>query len=150
MPSGEMARKLTRKAPDGRYEVKGASIHLPRTWVFSNGGVEFDDVKRPTRSFYDSEESLQAIQFLHSLIWEDDAAAMYTALNAQIGANDVMGFAQGKVEYGYPLVLFGTRFLPRSLKCRYGSLIRKDRVPKDAMPPTWALSVCLLAKKPAT
>jgi len=93
----EMARKLTRKAPDGRYEVKGASIHLPRTWVFSNGGVEFDDVKRPTRSFYDSEESLQAIQFLHSLIWEDDAAAMYTALNAQIGANDVMGFAQGKV-----------------------------------------------------
>jgi len=93
----DIARKLTRKAPDGRYEVKGASIHLPRTWVFSNGGAEFDDVKRPTRSFYDSEQSLQAIQFLQSMIWEDDAAAMYSALTAQVGANDVMGFAQGKV-----------------------------------------------------
>ena len=93
----DMARKLTRKSPDGRYEVKGASIHLPRTWVFSNGGAEFDDVKRPTRSLYDSELSLQAIQFLHSLMWEDDAAAIFNALSAQIGASDTAGFAQGKL-----------------------------------------------------
>ncbi len=93
----DIAKKLTRKESDGRFAVKGASIHLPRTWLFANGGSEFDDTKRPTKTFYDGELGLQTVQFLQSMMWEDDAAAIYGSLASQIGANDVKGFAQGKV-----------------------------------------------------
>ena len=96
----EMAKKLTVKTPDGRYLVKGAAIHLPRTWLYSNGGQEFDDVKRPTRTFYDSELALETVGFLHSMMWEDESVAMISALTSHIGVNQEMGMAQGKLGMG--------------------------------------------------
>jgi ABC-type glycerol-3-phosphate transport system substrate-binding protein len=93
----DMARKATRKEADGRFSVVGASLHLPRTWLFSNGGAEFDDPKRPTQTFLDSETSLETVQFLHSMIWEDQALLPAGRMPAEIGANDEIGFSQGKI-----------------------------------------------------
>jgi multiple sugar transport system substrate-binding protein len=93
----DMARKVTRKEADGRFSVVGASLHLPRVWIAANGGREFDDSKRPTQSFYDSQASIEAIEFIHSMIWQDEAMLPAGRIAGQVGANDVVGFAQGKV-----------------------------------------------------
>ncbi len=93
----DMARKINRTGADGRTEIVGAVLHLPRTWLFANGGGEFDDVKRPTETFYDSEVGLETVQFLHSLIWEDSAMLTTGLVSRHIGATDVIGFGQGKV-----------------------------------------------------
>jgi multiple sugar transport system substrate-binding protein len=96
----DMAKKLTVKTFDGRYTVQGAAIHLPRTWLYSNGGKEFDDVKRPTQTFYNTDVALETVEFLHSMMWEDDAVAMIAGLSSRIGANQEMGMAQGKLGMG--------------------------------------------------
>jgi ABC-type glycerol-3-phosphate transport system substrate-binding protein len=93
----DMARKINRRGVDGRTEIVGAVLHLPRTWLYANGGGEFDDVKRPTEIFYDSEVGLETVQFLHSLIWEDSAMLYTSHVRQNIGATDVVGFTQGKV-----------------------------------------------------
>lgn len=92
-----VARKVTRKDSDGRFSVVGASLHLPRTWLFSNGGSEFDDPKKPTKTFYDTEVALETIQFLHSMIWEDEAMLPLWKIAAHVGADDVVGFSRGHV-----------------------------------------------------
>ncbi|NLN19880.1 MAG: hypothetical protein GX162_11500 [Firmicutes bacterium] len=92
-----MARKINRRGADGRTETVGAILHLPRTWLYANGSSEFDDVKRPTETFYDSEVGLETVQFLHSLIWEDNAMLTANQVSGHIGANDVIGFSQGKI-----------------------------------------------------
>lgn len=98
----EAARKLTRKQPDGRHAVVGAILHLPRTWLAANGGQEFDDPKRPTQTFFDSESNLETLTFLHSLMWQDEAMLLSggTATNRAIGTDGQTGFAQGKVGLG--------------------------------------------------
>ncbi|MGI6082990.1 MAG: ABC transporter substrate-binding protein [Limnochordia bacterium] len=93
----EAARKLTRKGPDGQRTVIGAALHLPRTWMASNGGAEFDDPKRPTKSVFDDEANVETLSFLNSLIWQDDAMLPVSALTREIGANETLGFAQGKI-----------------------------------------------------
>jgi len=72
-------------------------MHLPRTWLYANGSSEFDDVKQPTETFYDSEVGLETVQFLHSLIWEDNAMLTTGQVLGHIGSNDVIGFSQGRV-----------------------------------------------------
>jgi len=94
----EAARKLTRKDPEGNVEVIGAALHLPRTWMASNGGAEFDDPKRPTKSVFDDEVNIETLTFLHSMIWQDDAMRQVgSALQRAVGANETLGFAQGKI-----------------------------------------------------
>jgi multiple sugar transport system substrate-binding protein len=93
----DMARKITRRGDDGRRSTMGASMHLPRTWMASNGGGEFDDPKRPTRSPFSDETNLETLTFLHALIWQDEAMLPYNRIAGEIGADDVVGFAQGKV-----------------------------------------------------
>ena len=95
----DMARKLTQKDADGRIVQLGASLHLPRTWIASNGGREFDDVKRPTAVFYDAPEALEALQFIHAMIWQDGSMLPFNRVAAQLGADDVVGFAQGRVGF---------------------------------------------------
>jgi ABC-type glycerol-3-phosphate transport system substrate-binding protein len=55
------ARKVTRELADGQYSVVGASLHLPRVWLWTNGGTELDDSKEPTKATYDMPESVQAL-----------------------------------------------------------------------------------------
>lgn len=94
----EMAKKTTRKGADGRRSVVGSILHLPRTWMASNGGAEFDDPKRPTKSSFDDEASIEALEFLHGLIWHDEAMLRVgTPLTREFGVNETVGFAQGKI-----------------------------------------------------
>lgn len=93
----DAARKITRRGPEGNLSVLGAAIHLPRTWIFSNGGREFDDSKRPTRTYYDSPEAVEALQFIHSLIWQDGSSLMNNRVSSQLGADDIVSFSQGRV-----------------------------------------------------
>lgn len=69
----DAARKLTRKDPTGQYTVVGASLHLPRTWMASNGGAEFDDPKRPTTTCFESEASKEALHFIRAMVLETGA-----------------------------------------------------------------------------
>ncbi len=93
----DMIRKITRRGDDGRRSVLGASMHLPRTWIASNGGREVDDTKRPTKSFFTDEPTLEALTFLHGLIWQDEAMLPAGKVASEVGADDVLGFAQGKL-----------------------------------------------------
>lgn len=94
----EAARKLTRQSGDGRIEVIGASMHLPRTWIFSNGGREFDSAHRPTRTFYGEPEAIEALEFIHAMMSQDGSMERAgSPMTRAIGADDVVGFAQGKI-----------------------------------------------------
>lgn len=94
----DAARKLTRRGADDRVEVMGASLHLPRTWIFSNGGREFDSAHRPTRTYYDQPESIEALEFLHTMLNQDGAMARAgSPMTQALGADDVVGFAQGRI-----------------------------------------------------
>ena len=93
----DMIKKITRRGDDGRRTVLGASMHLPRTWIYSNGGREVDDPKRPTKSFFTDEPSLDALTFLHCMIWHDESMLPYGRVSGEVGADDVLGFAQGKL-----------------------------------------------------
>lgn len=93
----DAARKLTVREPDGRFSRIGAALHLPRTWIASNGGAEFDDVKRPTEVLYDSELSREAIHFLQGLIAVDQSADFNQNISSKIGTNDLVGFAQRRI-----------------------------------------------------
>ncbi|HHW09581.1 MAG TPA: extracellular solute-binding protein [Firmicutes bacterium] len=83
----------------GRLESIGAWLHLARTWVFANGGLEVDDVKKPTKLLYDMPQTLDALRFLQKLIVESKVMAnSSTTLNNAIGqTNNIAAFTQGKL-----------------------------------------------------
>jgi len=93
------AKRLTTATSDGRLETIGAWLHLPRTWIYANGGMEVDDVKKPTRILYDAPQSLEALRFLHRLTVESKVMAFSTSsLRNAIGISDhVAAFTQGKL-----------------------------------------------------
>ena len=94
----QAARKLTRKYPDGRFESLGARLHLPRTWMFSNGGREVDDPHRPTTSYFSLDENVEALKFVRSLIIEDDVMRPSgRTMTEAIGGDHISGFVQGKL-----------------------------------------------------
>ena len=64
--------------------------HLPHAL---NGGKEFDDVKRPTQTFYNTDVALEPLSF--STVCGRMMVAMIAGLSSRISANQEMGMAQG-------------------------------------------------------
>lgn len=94
----DAARKLTSLNPDGTYNILGTVLNLPRTWIHSNGGREVDDPHRPTRAFFNEPEAREALHFLQELVVHDRSMVQVgSALRNAIGANETVGFAQGRI-----------------------------------------------------
>lgn len=77
----DVSRKLHRVDGQGNVLVWGnaAGTHqaLNRLFMWSNGAPEFDDVRHPTRSFYDAPEAIAAIRFVQQMQVEDRIAYPY-------------------------------------------------------------------------
>lgn len=94
----DAARKLTRPNPDGTFAVLGSTLHLPRTWIFANGGREVDDPHRPTKAYYDTPEALEALHFLHQLIHADEAMrGPGGRVTTALGAEEILAFTRGQI-----------------------------------------------------
>jgi multiple sugar transport system substrate-binding protein len=55
------------KREGGKTTQVGTTLGLARLWMNAAGAQEFDNVKTPTRSLYDSEAAMEALQFRYDL-----------------------------------------------------------------------------------
>lgn len=99
----ETAMRMTEKTGDGTFERLGSTLHLPRVWIWSNGGEEFDDPKWPTESRYHESEAVEALEFLQNLVWQDEAMAtiayqrMTDLVRPRLGVDEISGFLGGRI-----------------------------------------------------
>jgi len=74
----EAARRNMRYDSSGNPITWGASVHLgdtlSRGWIWSNGGLEVDDVKNPTVALWDRPEAVEALDFMQRMIHDDEVA----------------------------------------------------------------------------
>ena len=72
------ARRNMRYDSSGNPITWGASVHLGDTlshgWIWSNGGLEVDDVKNPTVALWDRPEAVEALDFMQRMIHDDEVA----------------------------------------------------------------------------
>ncbi|NLN19937.1 MAG: extracellular solute-binding protein [Firmicutes bacterium] len=75
----ESARKLTRREADGnpvQYGMQtkywGSNLIRRPTWIWANGGNVVDYPNNPSHFVMDSPAALEALQFIHDLIWKHE------------------------------------------------------------------------------
>lgn len=100
----DLARKLTKDTNgDGRPEVFGFASNSPNvlwdTHVWSEGGMQVDNLEYATESRWNTPEVIQAIQFVYDLEHRYKVSPPY-ALSQALGGNDEM-FKAGRVAMYY-------------------------------------------------
>lgn len=76
---------------------QSATLHLPRVWLWTNGGAEVDSPLQPTEILYDQPESVEALRFIQSLLAEDQSMIPSNDAKQYFGGNYVSAFVAGQV-----------------------------------------------------
>ncbi|MGH2353282.1 MAG: ABC transporter substrate-binding protein [Chloroflexota bacterium] len=80
---------------DGERTVQvGTTLGLSRLWMNTAGAQEFDNVKTPTRCLYDSEASMEALQFRYDL--QHKHRVHDPDFYKELGLNETTSFINGK------------------------------------------------------
>jgi multiple sugar transport system substrate-binding protein len=83
------------KKTGATWAPAGASLPLPRLWINSAGGKEFDDIKAPKECLYGDPAAVEALGMLHDLMYKD--TVMPVSFSKEVGSDDTTAFAAGKV-----------------------------------------------------
>jgi multiple sugar transport system substrate-binding protein len=92
----EYAQKLTQRGERWGFDMNFAGVDRNVTWIWMHGAEPHDPKDGPvvTKLTYDSPKTVEALQFLHDLLWKQQVSPASDAQRAGLGTQDA--FIAGK------------------------------------------------------